>query len=445
MEDDEPLNATEDNNNNNNNNNKEALETEVAPALISVHPAHHSVAVAVGCDLRVFDLRQGGPVTLGAESNKALNHKESIRAIRYGAKGKVFVSAGDDKVVKIWATDSWWCLYSVPTEKKVSAVAISDNGQFVCYADKFGTVWVVELDEIVENQVLVQKKGSPLLSHYCSIITSLEFSPDGRFIITADRDFKIRVSVFPKKPLNGAHEIQSYCLGHTEFVSCLAFVYNQDCPQGYLVSGSGDATVRLWDYASGLLLHTCDVGSQVGNQEANGTENNHYAVTDLCTTSDGSSICVAVQSVPGILLLSSDLSAKTLTVIRVVSIIEEEFVPTRLGTSLTSDFLWMVMGVSNFPGFNASSLARVRLITELTKHNSGAGDNHYNILEDKQVPCGEQLLQHLQGSLSIDKDVFSAAAEALKTSMRNLLIKKQYSSERREFRKRGRNDKKGKR
>ncbi|KAJ0927934.1 putative transcription factor WD40-like family [Helianthus annuus] len=438
MEDDEPMNTTEDNN-------KEALEAEVAPALISVHPAHHSVAVAVGSDLRVFDLRESGPVTLGAESNEVFHHKESIRAIRYGAKGKVFVSAGDDKVVKIWATDSWRCLCSVPTEKKVSAVAISDNGQFVCYADKFGTVWVVELDESIENQASVQKKGSPLLSHYCSIITSLEFSPDGQFIITADRDFKIRVTVFPKKPLNGAHEIQSYCLGHTEFVSCLAFVYSQDCPQGYLVSGSGDATVRLWDFASGLLLHTCDVGSQVGNKEAKGIENNHFVVTDLCTTSDGSSVFVAVQSLPGILLLSSDFSAKTLSVIRVVSIIEEDFIPTSLGTSLTSDFLWMVMGVSNLPGFNASSLARVRVITGLTKHTSESGDNHYNVLEDKQVPCGEQLLEHLQGSLSIDKDVFSAAAEAVKTSMRNLLIKKQYSSERREFRKRGRNDKKGKR
>ncbi|KAK1420518.1 hypothetical protein QVD17_22185 [Tagetes erecta] len=440
MEDDEPMNTTEDNNNN-----KESLETEVAPALVSVHPAHHSVSVAVGCQLRVFDLREGCPVTLGAESKEVCHHKESIRAIRYGAKGKIFVSAGDDKVVKIWATDSWRCLYFVPTEKKVSAVAISENGQFVCYADKFGAVWVVELDKLIENQDLVQKKGSPLLAHYCSIITSLEFSPDGQFIITADRDSKIRVSVFPKKPLDGAHEIQSYCLGHTEFVSCLAFVCNQGCPQGYLVSGSGDATVRLWDYTSGLLLHTCEVGSQVGNQQANGTENNLFAVTDLCATSDGSLIFVAVQSLPGILLLSCNLGARTLSVTKVVSITEEDFIPTSLGTSLTSEFLWMVMGVSNLPGLNSSSLARVRVISGLTNQNSESGENHCNILEDKQVPCGEQLLQQLQGSLSIDKDVFSAAAEAVKTSMRNLLIKKQYSTERREFRKRGRNDKKGKR
>jgi tRNA (guanine-N(7)-)-methyltransferase subunit TRM82 len=32
-------------------------DIEVAPALIAVHPAHESVAVAVGSELRVFDLQ----------------------------------------------------------------------------------------------------------------------------------------------------------------------------------------------------------------------------------------------------------------------------------------------------------------------------------------------------------------------------------------------------
>lgn len=40
-------------------------------------------------------------------------HKDSIRAIRYGASGKLFVSAGDDKLVKIWSTESWRCISTV--------------------------------------------------------------------------------------------------------------------------------------------------------------------------------------------------------------------------------------------------------------------------------------------------------------------------------------------
>lgn len=56
----------------------------------------------------------------------------------------------------------------------MSAAAISPNGMHVCFADKFGVIWVVDLDGGVDgNQPLVNKKAVSLLSHYCSIITSL--------------------------------------------------------------------------------------------------------------------------------------------------------------------------------------------------------------------------------------------------------------------------------
>lgn len=418
------------------------IEMEVAPALIAVHPFQHSVAVAIGSDLRVFNLQEGCSVSLVDDSSEPF-HKDSIRAIRYGAKGKLFISAGDDKLVKVWTTDSWRCICTVSSEKRVTSVAISNDGQFVCFADKFGVVWVVDLDGFHDNQPLVNKKAAPILAHYCSIITSLEISPDGHFIISADRDFKIRVTVFPKTPLDGAHEIQSFCLGHTEFVSCLAFVSSHENPQGFLLSGSGDSTVRLWDFTSGSLLDTCDVGVEAGLVQSNGKEGEgHFVVTDLCATTDGLLIAVAVQSFSGIMLLSCDLHAKTLTVARVVPIIGEDFIPTSLGSTFSSELLWMVMGVSNLHGSDCASLARVRVISGFGSKNSESIAPI--VLADTEIPGGEQLLQKLQGNLSIGKQVFSAAAEALKTAMHNLLIKKQYSAERREFRKRGRNDKKNK-
>lgn len=59
----------------------------------------------------------------------------------------------------------------------MTAVAISNDGSYVCFADKFGVIWVVDMDVDVEgfdgNQVSANKKAAPMLSHYCSIITSL--------------------------------------------------------------------------------------------------------------------------------------------------------------------------------------------------------------------------------------------------------------------------------
>lgn len=55
---------------------------------------------------------EGCPVSLLDEYNKPF-HKDSIRAIRYGVNGKLLVSAGDDKLVKIWSSDTWHCIGTV--------------------------------------------------------------------------------------------------------------------------------------------------------------------------------------------------------------------------------------------------------------------------------------------------------------------------------------------
>ncbi|BBH10283.1 Transducin/WD40 repeat-like superfamily protein [Prunus dulcis] len=383
-------------------------DSEVAPALIAVHPTQNSVAVAVGSDLRVFDLLGGCAVSLVDDSDGSL-HKDSIRAIRYGANGKLFVSAGDDKLVKIWSTESWRCISSLCSEKRVSAVAISNDGSYVCFADKFGVVWVVDVDGFNGDQDFVNKKAAPLLSHYCSIITSLEFSPDGRFFLSADRDSKIRVTVFPKKPLDGAHEIQS------SFLASLLFAL-MNAPR---VSLSLEV-VRLWDISSGSLLDTCDIREKAGLLESKEIE----------------------DSLQGIILLSCDLSAQTLYVAKVISIKGDAFIPTSLGTSFSSGLLWMVTGASNLHDSQHPCLSRVKVISGFKESSPDFVQHGPIVLEDDEIPRSEKLLEKLQGRVSFDKNYFLTAAEALKTSMSNLLIKKQYSTEKREFRKRGRNDKK---
>jgi tRNA (guanine-N(7)-)-methyltransferase subunit TRM82 len=59
------------------------------------------------------------------------------------------------------------------SEKRVSAVAISSDGLYVTFADKFGVVWVVTLREHGGEQVSVDSKPLSILGHYCSIITSM--------------------------------------------------------------------------------------------------------------------------------------------------------------------------------------------------------------------------------------------------------------------------------
>ena len=112
-----------------------------------------------------------------------------------------------------------------------------------------------------------QQRPEVVLGHYCAILTSLTLSASGRLLATTDRcavhcaldsllqrwhpdrpiktacasheahnlqpapaallchcrDQHVRVSVVPADPAGGAHEIQSFCLGHTSFVTCSTF------------------------------------------------------------------------------------------------------------------------------------------------------------------------------------------------------------------------------
>lgn len=417
-------------------------ETDAAPALISIHPLQKSIALALGSELRIFDLENENAVALTDEACSP-SHSDAIRAISFGTNGRLFASAGDDKLVKVWRTDTWHCIKTMHSDKRVSAVAISHDGLFVIFADKFGIVWIERLEEDGQGQISVDTKPVPLLGHYCSIITSLKFSPDGRFIATADRDFKIRITVFPRAFPKGAHEIQSFCLGHTDFVSCLAFIHLPDCRQSLLLSGSGDATVRLWDHVSGCLLDTCDVGKQAGLLNSNEIIKDCPAVTDINAFPDGSLVAVAIQGFHGVVILKCDVSARSVFVAKIISM-EETFMPTSLALSSSANMLWMVMGATNASKSCSSEMARLRVISDVDKYVSNEHRDCPILLEDKDIPGGEKLLLKLQGSVHVAQQdaAFAAAAAAVKMAMQNLLTKKQYSVESRDLRKRNRNDRK---
>jgi tRNA (guanine-N(7)-)-methyltransferase subunit TRM82 len=124
---------------------------------------------------------------------------------------------------------------------------------------------------------------------------------------------------------------------------------------------------------------------------------------------------------------------------------EKSYIPTSLASSSTTELLWSVMGASNMPNQTASQLlARLRIVPRFQKDLLSSAGSGPAILEDSEVPHGEKLLLALQGSLDVAKqeEVLASVLAALKVSMHKMLVKKQYSDERREQRKRGRNDKK---
>ena len=96
-------------------------------------------------------------------------------------------------------------------------------------ADKSGDVYLYP----VSGEDGGEEDDHLLLGHL-SVLLDLRLDRTGRYLVTCDRDEKIRVSRFPN-----SYNIHNYCLGHTEFVTAIDFL-----GEDRLVSGGGDGTCR---------------------------------------------------------------------------------------------------------------------------------------------------------------------------------------------------------
>ncbi|XP_072182434.1 tRNA (guanine-N(7)-)-methyltransferase non-catalytic subunit WDR4-like [Diadema setosum] len=156
----------------------------------------------------------------------------------FSKSGCHFAACTDQKELSLWDVEnSWTKMWTKVVAKRCMAVTFDtrDAGLFV--ADKAGDVYRFDIRDPAGDGVLI-------LGHV-SMLLDVVVSPDNQFIVTAERDEKIRVSCLPN-----AYSIHTFCLGHTEFVNRLVILPSFDL----LVSAAGDSSLRLWDYRTATEL-----------------------------------------------------------------------------------------------------------------------------------------------------------------------------------------------
>lgn len=143
------------------------------------------------------------------------------------------------KDLLIYSTKNWNCISSIKTERKSVCVRFFPKSDVILIAEKSGSVKFLKFsgEKIVTTELV--------LGHNSMLIESL-ITDDEQFIITCDRDKKIRVTNYPN-----VYNIQCYCLGHSQFVCSINFLQSD---KRILVSSSGDGTIRLWEIKTGKEL-----------------------------------------------------------------------------------------------------------------------------------------------------------------------------------------------
>ncbi|KAA8588458.1 hypothetical protein FQN60_001652, partial [Etheostoma spectabile] len=155
---------------------------------------------------------------------------DKVLAFTVSTSGKLVALTDDSKRLVLFRCEpSWQCISIRWVVRRCTSLMFSQAEDKLLVTDKSGDVYSFSVVE-------PQRDGELKMGHL-SMLLALSLSPDDKYIITADRDEKIRVS-----HLRSPYNIQSFCLGHQQFVSALL-----------------DGTMKLWEYESGRKLQSWDL------------------------------------------------------------------------------------------------------------------------------------------------------------------------------------------
>ncbi|CAG8693294.1 2796_t:CDS:2, partial [Funneliformis mosseae] len=225
----------------------------------------------------------------------------------------LLATSDENKILKVWDCDKWKLRSTRPVPKRVMAISFNKDGSQIVTADKFGDVYCYPLDPPEEKQNV-----STLLLGHVSMVTDMTITPNNRYVITCDRDEHIRISRFPK-----GYNIESYCLGHNQFVSKIHIL---PWAKDLLVSAGGDDFIALWDYVPGRLLQTVNIKEIIGdkksddNKEAMDEDSLEIAVTSITSSPISHHIALTIEKFPGIVIFNWNEKEKRLQYLQTLTL-----------------------------------------------------------------------------------------------------------------------------
>ncbi|KAF9940462.1 tRNA (guanine-N(7)-)-methyltransferase non-catalytic subunit trm82 [Mortierella alpina] len=305
------------------------------------HPTKDVVVLSFGEHLQSVDTKSGtilaSTVALEERDSNGLQaqpltntpdaaqeNKARVQVLAFSPDGAFLATAADDKVMKIWDTESWKCLGTRTLVRRSNALEFNKDGSHVITADKFGDVYnmIRDIPDVVapiktaetseEAEGDEDEGEQPILGHV-SMATDLALTKDNKYIITSDRDEHIRVSQYPK-----GHNIETYCLGHTSFVTTIKVL--PGASQKYLISGAGDATIRIWEFLKGQEVQTFNIREALGMPPAEADAEDDVTVFSFSICERKNHIAVVIEKESRLLILQWDEAAAKAELFKIVEL-----------------------------------------------------------------------------------------------------------------------------
>ena len=160
-------------------------------------------------------------------------HEDRINVVRYSPDGLTLATGADDNTIRLWDASNGKLLATLAGhDRPVKSIAYSSDGRRLVSGSMDSTV---RLWDITSGRLL------SIVGTHDAPVESVAMAPDGLKVASGSQDKTIRLwNIADGKPL-------ASLIGHEKSVNSVAF-----SPDGHLLaSGSEDKSVRLWDVTSG--------------------------------------------------------------------------------------------------------------------------------------------------------------------------------------------------
>jgi tetratricopeptide (TPR) repeat protein len=181
-------------------------------------------------------------------------HTGLIKELVFTSDGKQLVSAGEDKVIRVWDWQTGSTMRTIRgqvapgPEGRIFAIALSPDGRWLAAAGWMAQGFWPRSNEVGDIRLYDFATGNlvGLLRGHGDAVNSLAFLPDGKLLISGSADHTAILWDVGDRRL--VHQLR----GHTQSVYATGFTRDGKSA----VTGSLDATLKLWSVNDGKEIST---------------------------------------------------------------------------------------------------------------------------------------------------------------------------------------------
>ncbi len=185
----------------------------------------------------------------GQEKSTLTGHSDSVEAVAVTPDGKHVISGSSDNTLKVWNLETGQEKSTLTGHSdSVSAVAVTPNGKYVISGSWDNTlkVWNLETGKGIFSFIknLITRRQLFTLTGHSDSVSAVAVTPNGKYVISGSWDNTLKV-------WNLETGQEKFTLaGHSHRVDAVAVTPNGK----YVISGSWDNTLKVWNLETGEVI-----------------------------------------------------------------------------------------------------------------------------------------------------------------------------------------------